>query len=46
MADLAIMVLPVPVGTVTSRLLPAKISSKACSWMAYGSRFLEKKNCS
>jgi hypothetical protein len=46
MAALAISVLPVPVGTVTSRLRPAKISSNARSCTGYGSRFFAKKNCS
>ncbi len=38
MAALAISVLPVPVGTVTSTLWPAKICVNACSCTAYGSR--------
>jgi hypothetical protein len=46
MAALAIIVLPVPVGTVTITLSPAKMCEKATSCAAYGSSPCWKKNAS
>ena len=45
-AAFAISVLPVPVGTVTSTLLPAKMAVIACSCTGYGSRSRLHRNSS
>ena len=46
MPALAIIVLPVPVGTVTSTLCPATIALIACSWTGYGCSPFDQKNLS